>query len=436
MTQSSRQHASGGLNGASQQTVNELVARILASPTFDRSTRLRDFLRFVCERTLQNREAEIHENEIAVQVFGRPPDSRLGSEDTIVRSSARLLRAKLKEYFDREGAGEPLLLEIPTGSYVPQLRSRIPVEAPAAAVVVPPVTPGPVVVRGTRLTWVLGGLALVFLATSAALFLRGRSTAVAPADNLLRRFVFRQNQPTYVVVADSSLVVREDLLGRSITLDEYTSRSGPDPAGASWAANTQVAGVWTHLAGRQYTSIADLAIYEKLLRQSPDFWPQIVLRFARTLSVRDFSTGNFVLLGNENSVPWSALFRERLNFHFQPFNPAKPASIRNAAPRAGEPAEFVDTGSGDAHRQFHAILAMAPNLGHSGNVLMVSGSSMEATEAAGLFALDPASLKVLAQLGADPAKIESFELLLRIGAIQGSPYEGPTLVASRITLRK
>jgi hypothetical protein len=96
----------------------------------------------------------------------------------------------------------------------------------------------------------------------------------------------------------------------------------------------------------------------------------------------------------------------------------------------------VDTGSGDAHRQFHAILAMVPNLGHSGNVLMVSGSSMEATEAAGLFALDPASLKVLAQLGADPAKLESFELVLRIGAIQGSPYEGPALVASRTTLRK
>jgi hypothetical protein len=27
-------------------------------------------------------------------------------------------------------------------------------------------------------------------------------------------------------------------------------------------------------------------------------------------------------------------------------------------------------------------------------------------------------------------------LLLRIGAIQGSHYQGPTLVASRITLRK
>ena len=435
MAQLSRQSASGGLNGDSQQIVNELLARILASSTFDRSARLRDFLRFVCERTLQNREAEIHENEIAVQVFGRPPDSRLGSEDTIVRSSARLLRAKLREYFEKEGSGEPLILEIPTGSYVPQLRSRTPVETPAVAPA-PPAPPAPVAVRGIRLTWVLGGLALVFLATSAALYLRGRSAAVTPPDNLLRRFIFRQNQPTYVVVADSSLVVREDLLGRGITLDEYTSRSGPDPAGASWAANPQVAGVWTHLAGRQYTSIADLAIYEKLLRQSPDFWPQIVLRFARTLSVRDFSTGNFVLLGNENSVPWSALFRERLNFRFQPFNPSRPASIRNAAPRAGEALEFVDTGSGDAHRQFHAILAMAPNLGHSGNVLMVSGSSMEATEAAGLFALDPASLKVLAQLGADPAKIESFELVLRIGAIQGSPYEGPVLVASRITLRK
>src|ERR1700724_2848182 len=122
-----------GNANASREAIAGALARILASPTFGRSPRLREFLAFVCERVMQNREAEINETEIATHVFGRPPDSRLSSEDTIVRSSARHLRAKLKEYYEKEGAAETLLVEIPTGSYVPMIRNRFPVAQPAAS---------------------------------------------------------------------------------------------------------------------------------------------------------------------------------------------------------------------------------------------------------------------------------------------------------------
>ena len=58
------------------------------------------------------------EQQIGIQVFQRSPGFN-SSEDSIVRSHARLLRLKLSAYFSAEGASEPLIIEIPKGHYLP-----------------------------------------------------------------------------------------------------------------------------------------------------------------------------------------------------------------------------------------------------------------------------------------------------------------------------
>src|SRR5580692_7707719 len=96
----------------------ELVQRIVESPYLIGSARLRDFLLHVIACAIREAPEEATEQQIGIQVFQRPPGFN-SSEDSIVRSQARLLRRKLAAYFKAEGASEPLIIEIPKGHYLP-----------------------------------------------------------------------------------------------------------------------------------------------------------------------------------------------------------------------------------------------------------------------------------------------------------------------------
>jgi hypothetical protein len=109
--------------GPTDQECRALVDRICASQEFRRANRLRDFLRFAVDRKLADAPHELTEAQIGHRVFGRPSMYNTG-EDSIVRTEARVLRQRLDRYFSKEGVAEPILLEIPKGSYVPVFRWR------------------------------------------------------------------------------------------------------------------------------------------------------------------------------------------------------------------------------------------------------------------------------------------------------------------------
>src|SRR5262249_45302618 len=78
------------------------------------------FLRFVVEGHLEGRDNELKQSVIALEVFRNrdyDPD-----QDSIVRTEAGRLRARLAEYYMREGAGDPVIIELPKGGYVPMFR--------------------------------------------------------------------------------------------------------------------------------------------------------------------------------------------------------------------------------------------------------------------------------------------------------------------------
>jgi len=88
--------------------------------------RLLQLLEFVVESYLRGDASHLKETTIGVEVFGRTPDYD-PKVDTIVRSQAWRLRAKLRKYYSSEGANDPLLIEIPTGQYAPSFHARQPV---------------------------------------------------------------------------------------------------------------------------------------------------------------------------------------------------------------------------------------------------------------------------------------------------------------------
>src|SRR6266705_5162909 len=100
----------------------QLVQRIVCSAPFQKSTRLRELLQYLVEQTMHGNAHELTEQHIGNALFHKPSDySPL--EDSSVRVHARQLRLKLHEYFNEEGRNEPLILDIPKGSYAPVFRT-------------------------------------------------------------------------------------------------------------------------------------------------------------------------------------------------------------------------------------------------------------------------------------------------------------------------
>jgi Tol biopolymer transport system component len=107
------------------QRVRAQLKRILASAAFADAERASSFLRFVVERALEGRTAEIKESVVAVEVLGRNPsfDSK---SDPIVRVEAGRLRDRLGSYYQGEGEADRVLIAMPKGGYVPEFSERQP----------------------------------------------------------------------------------------------------------------------------------------------------------------------------------------------------------------------------------------------------------------------------------------------------------------------
>lgn len=117
------------------------LARLCDSSVFASSTRLRDLLRHTIAEALAGRSDGLKESVLGVTVFGRKPgyDSDANS---IVRVEFARLRKKLEQYYEAEGAEEPIRVVFPRGTYAPEfVRPDCPAEAAfAGSVVVLPFT--------------------------------------------------------------------------------------------------------------------------------------------------------------------------------------------------------------------------------------------------------------------------------------------------------
>jgi hypothetical protein len=106
-----------------QEAIREELSRILESSIFVQSDRLGRFLRYTVETTLAGDAETLKEYLIGTEVYGRKPPYH-PSVDSIVRSEARRLRSKLKEYYESVGINDSVFIYYRPGSYVPAFRRR------------------------------------------------------------------------------------------------------------------------------------------------------------------------------------------------------------------------------------------------------------------------------------------------------------------------
>jgi len=108
----------------SDYDIRQSLAKILASKNFRNAKRLGDFLSYIIS-ALISQHSLIKEYHLALDVFGKKDtfDPRI---DAIVRVEATRLRSKLKEYYENEGKYDPLIIELPKGSYLPHVKASRP----------------------------------------------------------------------------------------------------------------------------------------------------------------------------------------------------------------------------------------------------------------------------------------------------------------------
>jgi adenylate cyclase len=106
-----------------EQAVREQLARILASAQFTSAPGASRLLRFLVEESLAGRAQQLKEYTLATQVFERD-DSFDSKADPAVRVEASRLRHRLEHYYLTLGRGDPVLIEVPRGGYVPAFHAH------------------------------------------------------------------------------------------------------------------------------------------------------------------------------------------------------------------------------------------------------------------------------------------------------------------------
>lgn len=94
------------------------MQRILQSAGFRNAHTLQHLLEFLVAQAYGPDAESLKESTIGMGVFNRPPDFD-PKADPVVRVQVHRLRQKLQEYYETDGRHDPILVDIPKGSYLP-----------------------------------------------------------------------------------------------------------------------------------------------------------------------------------------------------------------------------------------------------------------------------------------------------------------------------
>ena len=405
-----------------------LIERFTASPPFQKSARLRDLLCFLAERTLHSQAQDLSEHRIGSAVFGKAQDYSV-VEDSSVRVHVRQLRLKLHEYFDGEGNGEAVVVEIPKGAYTTLFR---PAEQAAASEQVAAGFNSGHVLRA--LPWALAAL---FLATTIAAWFHHPPVAVAPPPPWPLAALFdSSNSPVQVVVADINYGMMRLVDEQPVTLEQYLSPAYRSGAALSNTHPTaREARVMKYLSGSLLTSYADVVVVDTLMRVSGNSRDRITVRSARELRPRDLEQGAFVFVGSPSSNPWVSYFQDKLNFQEREGVVGESLKFfQNMHPKPGELDTYHGLTFTGSSGEDYATISLLPLANGRGSVLILQGLQQEGTESAGLFLADAGNRRKLQEalgFSGSPTQPVYFEALIRTQAVAGAP-DATSIVATRV----
>jgi hypothetical protein len=384
-----------------------LVERVMESNQFKASVRLREFLRYIADCAVKGTPEAATEQQIGVNVFKRPAGYN-SSEDSIVRTHARLLRQKLAEYFSTDGASEPTIIEVPKGHYLPIFRPRISEPLPAPFPIAQKAEPAPPVPEAPERNWwnskriaiALGSLCLLFLVGYA--FLTARAWPKAPVEKSSIEIFwgpFLSGDPPLVIYSNTRF------LGDSRTGMRYV------PAGQSPNAEEVV---------DHYTGIGELASVYELTRLFDSHQASFVLKRSLLVTWDEAKVRNLVFIGSPaenpslNAVPPMTDFVLTTTTGYSGF--------ANRHPHAGE----LEVYSRPEHplTMDYAVIALVPGVESGKRTLIFSGLTTLGTQAAVEYVCRKESVAELMKKTSLPSgEVKPFEALLSVTLQGGVPLQ-------------
>ena len=438
----------------------KLAERAAHSSALFRATQLRDMLLFIVRQTILNPEEPIRESDIAHQVLGRRSDFN-PLVDNIVRVQMAHLRKKLDVYFLSEGKVEDTVITIALGNYKPIFSPRSKAVPPEPAGLHKAVSPGvedeggkapiPAAAESSpaipmpqpRRRIGIGAIAatVVILALAcacAALWVRDRNQEQSldainrsltpwkyqPALASLWSGFLDSNRDTDIVLSDDSFLLIEELSKQQTPFYGYLSRSYLNPP-SDRTVSSDLRFVQALVASKSLGNTSEFKLAQRILALDP-LAKKVHMYSARQYMPALVKQDNVILIGGRVSNPWSELFENRLNFledtKFEGFGTT---IVENRSPAAGEPRTYTST---DAVG--YCVVAYMPNPGKEGKVLLLEGTSSEATEAAGDFLLSGEQFSAFLQM-LHQTNLPYFEVLLKTSQVRGTPLTA-TVEAYRV----
>jgi len=404
-----------------------LVERVVAGSTLKNSPRLQELLQYLCECALNGPETPVKEQQIGIAVFGRNPGYDT-NQDTIVRVGVSKLRKQLQQHFLSDGQHEPIIIEIPKGSYTPRFQPREEVYEDHTA---PPAEPGP----WRTVALVLSVLLALSLAFAAWMGWRSfpspaqKTVTAGPTpyqDHFWRQWL-GNGRHTYVVTSDANVLFFSNLMGRTATLAEYRAQAYPFNLFDVYVKDPEVRELLTRYMRSYLTTTQDGIAAAQLAHMTSRYQLPYTVVYARDLRLQPEIRDNLILLGHRKGNPWVELFEDRMNFVFSWDPVTSSGMVLNRKPKPGERNRYPTEGG-----RTYATVFCTPQPDEGATIIVLAGSDMTAIEVGARFMADEgASRKLHQALGIGPnERIPPFELLLLARRVVNVPYE-PELIAWR-----
>jgi hypothetical protein len=387
-----------------------LIERIASSRQLKSSARLREFLFYTADCAIREAPEDATEQQIGIRVFDRHPGYN-SSEDSIVRTHARLLRQKLTVYFAEEGASEELIVEIPKGHYLPVFVSRkqdLEVLEPHPAdgeISEVPVAESHTTRKGFwswKLLWSLVPVAVILVLLWQ---LGARPTfALSPVEKFWKPFL--TDDPPLVIYSNAMFV------GDSTNGLRYAS---PPEQG-----NTQEADAESQIFVDTYTGIGELASVYTLTKLFDSHHARFVLKRSLLTTWDEAKTKNLVFIGSIAENLSLRVLQSTTEFTMTT-GPGF-SGLVNHHPKAGEPLVY----SRPEHplTKDYAVLALLPGVQPGKKMLIFSGLTTFGTQAAVDYVCHPdTAAELLRQITGPTGEIRPFEAVLETDIGGGVPLQ-------------
>jgi len=407
-----------------REQFSKQIDRLAASRTLHGSESLCKLLRYLAAHAVDHPGTPLKEYQIATEVFGRRPDFDPQSDSTI-RVQAGRLRAKVAEYYASEGESDPVVVELPKGSYLLNFRYRTPVpkEEPAhhsqaheAPVALPQKSYGGAVA-------VLTVLLVLAVVTIGYLLFSGREKtdtaaaatagAMAPVEFQVfwRKFLSGPEEP-WVVFSNAEFVGRPETGMRYY--DKQRDVNIP---------------LYDH-----YTGVGEVLSIHEIDQVFNSLHRRIRVKRGSLFSLDDAKNDDLIFIGSpsENLTLMEIPSTEDFRFERVKSGPrAGDLAVVNVHPQAGEQPFYLASKAGEPLLEDYAVVGMMPALNPQRTEVILAGTTTFGTQAAVEYVCRQSSVKqLLARLG-NSGEVKPFEAILHVKVAKGVPVE-TELVAVRV----